>query len=691
MAKDNKKEQKSISSYFNLAAFDMFGSPVAFNIRGDESYKTIIGCLWTLIMIGIMGGAFVYYSLIYWAKNEVEITSKTLVDLTFPRLDFKDSNFTFSIYGTQGNKIMRPEMLASTLSFEALLYEMVSTKDETTGERSEPEITATYVPMVSCHEIAREVDGKALTGNIEGALSVNALCLQANFSDPDSKFYVEGNDNSDNFAFVTFRVNPCSSEKKECFYYYRDVNTTTFDTKRTEFIQAFGMEPGSYANPPSDIQKWGGFIDDFITAATQKTYLTFNYMEATLNPQNYSEPFDLTMKSTIKAYTSLNSIKYINLYFRTIQVETDVGIVQEDMKTESQISFDMVYSDGADRSIDASRTERRPGGESKAIPSPFMEFTLLSSNNRLVYTRKYMKILDVFANVGGFSQVIAFIIVFMYAWFNSIKMEESLLNYGVLGKKEGHEMESWEKSRYFDFWELVKFGFIEKGFCCCSKRDKKYQLYKKASDSYTKRTDVIQMMQNLADIENLKAALLKPYQLKLLGYTDDQDDNEQEYQNNAGPLKETNKLDFGLHDNSDEDDHKDPDDMSVNDAIQHLNNSSKNLNVVQKAVDDYLKKHLPKEILMGRSDLLNIGKSPSKQINSKNPSHFDMHQHIEIQELDIEDNQHAKHPINDFSPAASDKDIQKAIRIPVSTNPRKSKTFKKRNHKQSEERSNVQI
>ena len=93
---------------------------------------------------------------------------------------------------------------------------------------------------------------------------------------------------------------------------------------------------------------------------------------------------------------------------------------------------------------------------------------LFSSNNQLVYSRKYEKIVDVFANVGGISEILGFGIMFFYAWYNSIRMEQSILNYGILGKSDKGD-EEWEKKRFFGFFDLVAFGFIGKGLgCCCT-------------------------------------------------------------------------------------------------------------------------------------------------------------------------------------------------------------------------------
>jgi hypothetical protein len=102
MSSEPKTQSKS---KFSFAAFDMFGSPVAFNIKGDETYKTVLGCLWTLVMLISVVGAFAWYFLIFLNKSDGAITSRVETQDVYPKLDFVESGFFFTLYATNDKKI----------------------------------------------------------------------------------------------------------------------------------------------------------------------------------------------------------------------------------------------------------------------------------------------------------------------------------------------------------------------------------------------------------------------------------------------------------------------------------------------------------------------------------------------------------------------------------------------------------
>lgn len=175
-------------------------------------------------------------------------------------------------------------------------------------------------------------------------------------------------------------------------------------------------------------------------------------------------------------------------------------------------------------------------------------------------------------------------------------MEQKLLNYGVLNQTKDEDLssnrgqinENWEKSRYFSFGELMKFGFIEKG-CCCCKKTKKYQLYQDTKETYEKRTDIINIMKTVADIDTLKDALLSDYQIRLLPYLA----------------------------NTKEDDDSDVKRMSVGEAVKELRKGdNEGRDDIKRAVDKYLERYLPKELLDGESEKLDLGDDGNGGLNN---------------------------------------------------------------------------
>ena len=92
----NHKKKKACSG-FNFTPFDMFGSPVEFNINGESNYKTFVGFLWTIVMVGLMVAAAVYYALVYLDKTNVTLTGQIVQDTVFPKMDFKEKGLFVTI------------------------------------------------------------------------------------------------------------------------------------------------------------------------------------------------------------------------------------------------------------------------------------------------------------------------------------------------------------------------------------------------------------------------------------------------------------------------------------------------------------------------------------------------------------------------------------------------------------------
>ena len=142
------KKPFSVSKYLNIAAFDLFGSEVQFNINGDESFKTILGVFWSILMVASMGFAIAFYLSIYYYKSDVDVTQINDVQDEFPMLNFTEKNYIFSIYGNKGNKVLSPNKLNDLLSFQAIQY-VYNTTTDTDGETT-ISVEATEINLEPC-------------------------------------------------------------------------------------------------------------------------------------------------------------------------------------------------------------------------------------------------------------------------------------------------------------------------------------------------------------------------------------------------------------------------------------------------------------------------------------------------------------------------------------------------------------
>lgn len=68
----NKTKRKC--RMLEFTPLDIFGSPVEFNINGQNNYKTVVGFCWTIVMFLLMIAAAVYYMMILIDKSNVTMS-----------------------------------------------------------------------------------------------------------------------------------------------------------------------------------------------------------------------------------------------------------------------------------------------------------------------------------------------------------------------------------------------------------------------------------------------------------------------------------------------------------------------------------------------------------------------------------------------------------------------------------------
>lgn len=634
----SEEEKKGSKCSFSLAAFDMFGSPVAFNIRGDETYKTVMGCFWSAIMLFSLFAAFGWYFLVFYNKTDGEVISNIETQDSYPRLNFYESGFFLTLYATYDKRTLSIQQLSDTFKIEATLH--IEDIDQTTGVVTEN--VPLVVPFEPCVDSGKsgstfgdnniELQGAGVNGK---ALSNDALCSVASESKP---LYVQGTDDEEKFVYFRIKILPCDSTDIECGYFYEPEGVRTWMnndigsgavtasgktnsqyvcgklfSNEGKNIHGIGVSPSIDAatcdcgtidnlSPGSNSLSFSGAgavvtkcnevlqrIPKKIEEVTSATYFTLSYTEGAVKPDNYDQPFVFFLKTGARIYGSVENTKLVNMFWKEVEVNTDKGLVFENIETKTTLSLDNIIIDTLDRGSGKTRYEKDPNGgigDAKvAVPQSFIEFNLYSSNNKLIFNRQYSKLVDVFANIGGISEVIGFVVVFCYAWYNGIRMEQKLLNYGVLNKKMkrdaediknklGNDDAEWEKKRHFKFSELCKFGLMEKGIGCCFKSKKmmkRREFYEEVKECFEQRTDVINIMKGVSDVDTLKEALLTPYQLRLMHYL------------------ATTKAD-------DESNEKE---MSINSASKELKNRNKKLSPLQEQIDAYLRENLPPNILAG--------------------------------------------------------------------------------------------
>jgi hypothetical protein len=259
--------------------------------------------------------------------------------------------------------------------------------------------------------------------------------------------------------------------------------------------------------------------------------------------------------------------KRVTFIFKTIKVMTDRGIIAEDFKSEETYSIDGTVFDIKDRDPNDKIKFFSPEGETYQ-PIPYLTLKFLSGNSRQEYTRKYIKILDIFGLVGGITEVLSFIIAILYSWYNGIRMEQDIINYTILHLDPDDEtVEQWEKSRELTFWNVFKFHY----FTCCVKKDPKFKVFEASQHQVGQQTSVGHMIDSINYVEVMKKALLNTAQRRAMRFADLYDDDLSDSESTKGESE--NKL-------------------NATDSV-HILRSSKNKNEIEDRVNKFLLNNLP--------------------------------------------------------------------------------------------------
>ena len=476
----------------SFAPIDLFGSPVEFNINGEGSYKTIVGCIWTVLMAALMIAATVYYLVIYSDKTNVTLSSQSIQGSETPLMNFTEKGLFVVLMFQKGKEYARPNDVEPYFSVSGSVFTYSSTSNSSTNERtfSATGPTVSKIDFAPCRSanVSGIINGQKILGKTDRALSDFGYCAITK----NSSFFVQGDDDSDSYSYIEINIRPCQGP----------YSATT------------PIPKGSCALRNPQISPLTGGEPKAIRDALRDYRMTLMLIDTAIDATNYDSPFVYIMNSNYHYYPTINSQKTIDFIFKTVTVSTDKGVILSDVVEESSFSIGEVIYDSKDRDPNDVVTQKTPSGD-QSLPVPYMTFNLRSGNEKVTYTRTYLLILDVIGLVGGVSQVFTIAVVIMYSWYNSIRMEQEMINRTILNINEGERpLEDWEQDIKFSFSEIFRFKYMS----CCNKKNKKYASYMKCSELMDDKTDITKIIRAVADIQTIKEALLTPAQTKLMQY-----------------------------------------------------------------------------------------------------------------------------------------------------------------------------
>lgn len=130
-----------------------------------------------------------------------------------------------------------------------------------------------------------------------------------------------------------------------------------------------------------------------------------------INTLNYEKPLSSFMRALYKNMY-LGKYKMFTVSVREDEIQTDSDILFNEVTTQKAITFDSDDYDDSPANND----------------TPLVEIDILVSNHKLIHHRRYIKVLDVFANLGGLSKFFFAVCYVMVYYVSQMQINLLLLN-----------------------------------------------------------------------------------------------------------------------------------------------------------------------------------------------------------------------------------------------------------------------
>ena len=488
MSEPNPQSAKSSSPF---GVIDIFGSPVQFQINKQTSYKTYVGCFWTISMAGLLLAAAIYYLLVYYNHTRVSVSSQLLQTSYLPVMNLSGAGQFIALVFLNESQFMTPGAVTPYFTVNGYVSTVVASNSSTVA----PTVSVTQINFFPCQSINRtaHINGQDILGKNAQVLFNYGYCSQTNSTDPStSSFILQGESGDDIYSYIELRVMPCIGP----------------------YVANGSIPQGSCALPYSNGNNTLSQADMLKIRLSLRSFRIGLFLfDATGDISNYDNPILYMLNTNFKFAPTSNQQKVIEIFYKTITVLTNQGVISTSYRNNTSYAVGEVNYDSLDRDPNDRTVIQTPNGP-QVQPIPYMTLRFLSSNTQLQYTRTYLMLLDIAGLVGGVSQVFTFVVLILYQWYNALKMTQEIINRTVLNIDEEDQMEEWERKRLFTFGEVFKFTYLK----CLYKKQDRCKMYERCKGHVSEKIDIIKIIRTSNDVEVMKRSLLPEHTLKLMKY-----------------------------------------------------------------------------------------------------------------------------------------------------------------------------
>ena len=347
----------------NFLNFDIYAKRASFFYNNQERIGSYFGLLLSIIYVLISIILFICYLIETIRRRELKVYDSSLYAQEMPFISL-DKKFFYFAFGLEDPISLNRFVDETIYEVEVVFIDKakINGKFETLSNKT--------LPIEKCKEENFGQNYQHLL--LEGELT-NSYCLK----DFDYNLSFVGGFKYEKMSYIRIRIFPCKNSTKNNFH----------------------------CKPQET-------IDHYLTSG----YFSILLKDIGLNPSNYKEP---TIPTLQDLYTTVDRRLYKNyiLNFGLVEIHTDIGLLNEDIKKDKYIQFKKEVQTFSFRDLDEYLS-----GKDICLVQIRLDDTIL------VQKRTYTKISEILSRIGGYMQLMNTIFLLTSIIINKIDTELKIIN-----------------------------------------------------------------------------------------------------------------------------------------------------------------------------------------------------------------------------------------------------------------------
>ena len=348
---------------YHFQNIDMYSKKIGFFYHGHEKISSFFGLFLTLAYIFVSLTLFIYEIIKTFQRKELTVYDSTMYGTEMPSININSDQFYFA-FGLEDPSTSSRFIDDRIYIPKIVFVDKVKVNDELVTAN---QITLEY-EKCNVEKFGENYQSLFIKHELD-----NSYCLK----DTNFNLTLAGGYKYDRMTYIRIRIYPC-------------VNSTE----------------NNYSCRPQEV------IDRYLSSG----FFSIILKDFGLNPLNYSVPILPTLQDL---YTTIDKSMMRNyiLNFRVTQINTDIGIIKEDIKKEKYLQYFKEL-----QTFTLRNEKDYYNGKSVILVQMKLDDTIL------IQTRHYTKISAIFSRIGGYMQLMNTAFLLLSTIINKLHSNFKVIN-----------------------------------------------------------------------------------------------------------------------------------------------------------------------------------------------------------------------------------------------------------------------